>query len=311
MVVVDAHMHLNGTLKEPLKYPALKNQPTAKDQTCFAWFGSADRPDGDASVEALRERMANSGVDRAVNVTPGWCGWDNSYTMDVLRGNEDWLAAVVLIDPLSPDGPAELARLAKEGASGLRIQPPCTGPLVDPRQTPLWQAANDLGITVQVNLPQTYLDEGSLHAQPGGQQFCMPGYQQVAQRAREFPDTKIVLDHCGWMSGATPTSVDAVLPLAQFSNVYAKITFGAPKGGTATPGPVPWPRAAPLIRQVIDAFGSDRCLGASNFCGEDQKTYNAAIELFGSDFDCAAEERANICGHTALKLFKWKPIAAL
>ena len=92
-----------------------------------------------------------------MNVTPGWCGWDNSYTMDILKGNEDWLAAVVLVDPLSPDGPAELERLAKQGASGLRIQPPCTGPLTDPRQTALWEAATRLGITVQVNLPQEYL----------------------------------------------------------------------------------------------------------------------------------------------------------
>ena len=279
-----------------------------------------------------------------MNVTPGWCGWDNSYTMDILKGNEDWLAAVVLVDPLSPDGPAELERLAKQGASGLRIQPPCTGPLTDPRQTALWEAATRLGITVQVNLPQEYtsaplnsslgrtalsfssigilhcvfsadspgrrrryLDEGSLHAQPNRQQFGVPGYQQVAQRAAEFPDCKIILDHCGWMSGATPSTVDPVLALAQYPNVYAKITFGQPKGGTQTPGPVPWPRAAPMIRQVVDAFGSHRCLGASNFCGEDQHTYNAALALFGSDFECSPEERANICGNTALTLFKWRP----
>ena len=39
MVVIDAHMHLNGTLAEPLKYPALKDQPGAASQSCFAWFG--------------------------------------------------------------------------------------------------------------------------------------------------------------------------------------------------------------------------------------------------------------------------------
>ena len=197
MVVIDAHMHLNGTLADPLKYPALKDQPGAASQSCFAWFGRGDRPDGDASVEALRERMAayglssrpflpalsawhppsltrtlclclgvnTAGVDRAVNVTPGWCGWDNSYTMDILKGNEDWLAAVVLVDPLSQDGPAELERLVRQGASGVRIQPPCTGPLTDPRQTPLWEAATRLGITVQVNLPQEYLCSSQLFSQ--------------------------------------------------------------------------------------------------------------------------------------------------
>ena len=139
------------------------DQPGAADQTCYAWFGEGGPPPGDASVEALRERMAHApaGVARAVNVTPGWCGWDNTYTMDVLRGNEDWLAAVVLVDPLSEDGPAELSRLVGEGASGIRIQPPCTGPLDDPRQTPIWEMINKLGITVQCNLPQTWLDDNS------------------------------------------------------------------------------------------------------------------------------------------------------
>ena len=257
-------------------------------------------------MEALQERMADYGVQRAVNVTPGWCGWDNTYTMDVLKGNEDWMAAVVLVDPLSPDGPAELARLAQQGASGLRIQPPCTGPLIDPRQTPIWEAARDNDITVQVNLPQEYLDEGSLHAQPNREQFSVPGYEQVAQRAREFPTVKIILDHCGWMSGANPTSVEKVLPLAQYPNVHAKITFGKPPGGTQTPGPVPWPSAAPMIRQVVDAFGSHRCLGASNFCGENQETYSAALAVYGSDFECSEAERADICGKTALSLFKWR-----
>ena len=46
----------------------------------------------------------------------------------------------------------------------------------------------------------------------------------------------------GWMSGATPDSVEAVLPLASLPNVNAKITFPQPAGGTATPGPVAWAR---------------------------------------------------------------------
>ena len=70
------------------------------------------------------------------------------------------------------------------------------------------------------------------------------------------------------MSGATPDSVEAVLPLASLRNVNAKITFPQPAGGTATPGPVAWEDAHPMMRKVVDAFGSGRCLGASNFCGE-------------------------------------------
>ena len=48
----------------------------------------------------------------------------------------------------------ELRRLVAAGATGLRIQPPVTGPLDDPRATPLWDVANELGLPVDVNLPQ-------------------------------------------------------------------------------------------------------------------------------------------------------------
>ena len=68
-MIVDGHMHLNGTLQDPTKYPPLKDQPHASQSTAFGWFGAGDRPDGDASIEALRERMAATpgGVQRAVS----------------------------------------------------------------------------------------------------------------------------------------------------------------------------------------------------------------------------------------------------
>jgi predicted TIM-barrel fold metal-dependent hydrolase len=305
MLLIDTHMHLNGTLADPARYPALKDQPKVEEMSCFGWFGRGDRPDADASVEALIQRMASARprcVDRAVNVTPGWCGWDNSYTMDALRGNESWLAAVVLCDPLSELGALELKRLTGEGACGLRIQPPCTGPLTDPRQTLIWEMANSLGVTVQVNLPQRLLDDSQCHAQPSGLNFNEPGWAQIEQRARQFPDTKIVVDHCGWMSGATGmTDVETLLPLARQPNIYAKCTFGAPMGT------MPWEDASPLIRQVIDSFGSNRCVSGSNFCGEPQETYSSSMEVMVNKFPYVSEEeRLNICGRTALSLWRWK-----
>jgi predicted TIM-barrel fold metal-dependent hydrolase len=318
---VDAHMHLNGTLADPARYPRLTDQPGARAMTCFRWFGDSGPPEGDATIEMLRRRMAGTPqqpIDRAVNVTPGWCGWDNSYTMDTLKANRDWLAATVLVDPIADSGPATLRHLESGGASGLRIQPPCTGPLTDPRQAPIWQCASELGLTVQCNLPQKFLLESVLgRAGPGpptarsekvatSGQFMEPGYAQVAQRAREFPGVNIVLDHCGWMSGATPTSVASVIELASFSNVYAKLTFGRPQGVGTLPGPVPFAEAAPMMRQVMDAFGSSRCLAASNFCGDSQAEYNNAWKLYRSDFVCTDDERADLCGGVASKLFRWK-----
>ena len=257
-------------------------------------------------MEALAERMAAARplrVHRAVDVTPGWYGWNNDYTMDCLRGNEDWLAVCVLCDPIGEEGAGELVRLVGEGASAVRIQPPVTGPLTDPRQTPIWSAAASLGITVQVNLPERF-DAASLPKTHGQFALDLPGHAQVAQRAREHPDTPIVLDHCGWLSGGNPNppSVAPLLELARIPNVYPKLSFYSALGSA------PFREAQPLMRQLVDAFGAERCVGlACTTAGvTDQATYDAAVRLFAQDFPCTEAERGWLLGGTALKLWRWK-----
>lgn len=309
MQIIDTHMHLCSP--DLQKYPALKDQPGGMSSTAFRWFGSSTGNALNASVAALQERMhsktrsAEWAVDKAFNITPGWYGFDNSFTIAALHGNRDWLACGVLVDPTLPGAAAELRRLVGQGACGLRIQPPVTGLLTDPAQTPIWEAAAALGVTVDVNQPQAgYNSNARMRAHPGGE----PVYSQIGDRARQFPGVKIVLDHCGFMSGGDPPfgpgAVDAALELARFPNCYAKLTFAA----SATQQEFPWADTHGLYRQLIDAFGADRCLWGSNFCGEDQLKYDQAINLFATEFDCTAAEREWIMGGTATKLWTWESI---
>ena len=39
---------------------------------------------------------------------------------------------------------------------------------------------------------------------------------------------------------------------------------------------------------------------------QDQATYDAAMNVYAGDFPCTEAERADICGNTALRLFRWK-----
>ncbi len=104
------------------------------------------------------------------------------------------------------------------GVCGLRIQGRIIemDPVDQPATTPLWKKAADLGITLDVNVSQ---DE----------------YDAVAWRAREFPDLRIVLDYCGYVSPnlyPPESTVDAVVRLADLSNVYTKLSIlGAASGG--------------------------------------------------------------------------------
>ena len=273
-MVIDAHTHLLAL--DQVRYPPAPN---------------TYRPTTDGSVELLRSQMDEAGVDRAVTISPWVYGWDPSYTLDALAANRAWLAAAVLVDPSSPDGPAKLERYVKDyGVCGLRIQGRISklGPFDDPATTPLWAKAADLGLTVDIN---------AAHAE----------YPQVERRIQQFPQTRFVLDHCGYISGdlapSVPT-VEPVLRLARYPNVYAKLTFL----GMASREPYPYADVHWMARQIIDAFGADRCLFGTNFPKAQYDptcTYAQSAQLWSQAVALKPAERDWILGGTAQTLWRW------
>ena len=273
-MIIDAHTHLFGP--DQVRYPLAPN---------------TYKPTTDGSVELLKSQMDEAGVDRAVTISPWVYGWDPSYTLDALAANRNWLAAVVLVDPLSPAGPRLLEHYVKDRhACGLRMQGRISklGPFDDPATTPLWAKAADLGLTVDVN---------ATHAE----------YPLVEKRVKEFPDTPFILDHCGYISGdlapAAPT-VELVLRLARYPNVHAKLTFF----GLASRVDYPFEDVHWMGRQIIDAFGAERCLYGSNFPKaqfDPKLTYRQTVQLFANVMALSEAERGWILGGTAEKLWRW------
>jgi predicted TIM-barrel fold metal-dependent hydrolase len=249
------------------------------------------RPLTDGSVELLHRQAIEAGVDRAVTISPWPYQWDMSYLLDILPPNRAWLAGAVLVYPRGPDGPAQLERYVKEfGVSGMRIHGRCfdLGPYDDPRTTPLWSKAAELGITLDACAA---LDE----------------YPQLGRRAEQFPELPIILDHCGYISpGFNPPepTLAPVLALARYPNVYAKLTFLS----SASQKPYPFADVHWMVRQIVDAFGPERCMYGSNFPTAQynpQVTYAQTKELFAEAIDLTAEERRWILGETASKLWRW------
>jgi predicted TIM-barrel fold metal-dependent hydrolase len=274
-VIVDAHSHIFSLDLE--RYP-------------LADPGSSYRPQTDGSAALLNKQMQEAGVDRAFTITVGFYGWDNRYALEQLAGNQTWLAVGVLVDPAGKDGPAKLEECVRQGACGLRIQRHLFyhQGLDDPISTPLWRQAAELDLTVDIN---------ATHEE----------YAAVEKRLREFPQTRFVLDHCGYVSGSLRPRENTVAPvvgLARYANAYAKLTFLS----LASREEFPFRDVHWMVREIVDAFGPERCLFGSNFPTAQyspRTTYAQLVELFAQAIDLSREERQWILGGTALRLWKW------
>ncbi len=275
MQIIDSHTHLMTLDTEgyPLADPA-----------------SGYRPEFEGSAAALRQHMQTAGVQRALAISTGFYGWDNRYALDQRRGNETWLAVAALVDPASADALQTLEQLVAQGVCGVRIQRHLFYQQVldDPISTPLWRAAADLNLTVDVN---------ATHEE----------YAAVEARVRQFPQTRFVLDHCGYVSGSLAPSENTTAPvraLADYKNVYVKLTFLP----LASRQAYPFADAHWMVRELVDAFGPERCLFGSNFPTAQyspKTSYAQTVELFAEAIDLSAEERAWILGGTAAALWRW------
>ena len=277
-MIIDAHTHIFSL--DTTRYPLA--DPTA-----------AYRPEADGSAARLKSQMDAAGVDRSLTITAGFYGWDNSYAMEQLEGNSDWLAVGVLVDPASDEGPSDLEDHVLRGACGLRIQQHLfyNRALDDPVSTPLWAKAAELGLTVDVN---------ATHEE----------YEAVERRALQFPQTRFVLDHCGYVSGSLmpqENTVEPVLHMARHANVYAKWTFLS----LASRENFPFRDVHWMVRDIADAFGPERCLFGSNFPTAQyspKTTYAQTVELFAEAIDLSREEREWILGGTADQLWRWSNV---
>jgi predicted TIM-barrel fold metal-dependent hydrolase len=274
--IVDSHTHLFA--------PDQARYPLADPNASY-------RPETDGSVELLRRQMDEAGVDRALTISPWPYRWDMRYALDALAAHRSWLAVAVLIDPRSPTGPDRLERYVREhGVCGLRIHGRTVdlGPYDDPATTPLWAKAAELGVTLDACAA---LDE----------------YPKVAQRALEFPDLPIILDHCGYISGELSPREPTLAPvveMARYPNVYAKLTFLP----LASQGAYPFTDVHWMARTIIDAFGAERCMYGSNFPTAQYNpkvSYGQTVRLFAEAVELDDEERAWVLGGTAARLWRW------
>ena len=205
------------------------------------------------------------------------------------------------------------------------------------RQGAAWHESPDVPNHRTEPAPDLYLDsrfrEGFGHLAPRELSFegwCYhPQIPALADLARAFPETTIVLDHFGGPLGIGPYAgrADEVFDewrrsigaLAECPNVCAKLGglamevngFGwherkAPPGSEAL-----MEATRPYYEHAIEIFGAERCMFESNFPVDKVScSYNVLWNSFKRlTAGCSADERALLFHDTAAQVYRLDPSA--
>jgi L-fuconolactonase len=254
-------------------------------------------------VEVLLFQMDRAGVDQAVLIQMRE-EYDNAYQFECVRRYPGRFASVVLVDHTQPDAPSQLARLAEQGAVGVRFRADVRSPGDD--SLAIWREAERLGLAVS--------------CQGGGGALASPRFAELVAAVPRLP---IVLEHMAGQHGLSRGSqaaersggrqvdtdgLQAVLSLARFPNVYVKITGLGEFSERAMPVTHPFPFVRPippLLDQFCDAFGADRLMWGSDYPPVSiREGYANALRLPMQELAGRSDEdRAKIFGETALKVF--------
>lgn len=234
--IVDTHMHV------------WKNDPPR--YTLEQTLADVPLPTTDAPIEDALADNAAAGVTHTVLVQPSTSGWNNRYVVESARANPTRFAAHGLIDPDSRQNAADLRRWMNEGMAGFRLNmvrdkdPAWIGA---PRNYALWEAAQDLGavINVQMHPPQAW---------------------RLLEIANRYPGVKVIVDHLGKPDITEPPHeyFANILALSDLPNTYVKVSALSLASRTKE---YPYRDVFPWVKMLYEAFGASRLLWGTGYPG--------------------------------------------
>ena len=248
-------------------------------------------------VETLLFQMDRYGVDHAVLIQ--MMGQrDNQYQFECVRRFPGRFAPVVILDPEQSDATTTLARLAGEGASGIRLSPGVRSPSEDPLA--IWREAARLGLAVSCL--------GS------AADFASDGFAQLVEA---LPNLPIVIEHLVGIgqprgSATAPAVVDQVFALSRFPNLLMKVTGLGEFSVRAMPVTQPVPFVEPVpeyLERAYQRFGPGRLMWGSDYPPvSSREGYGNALAWCRARFAALAPtDRDAIFGTTALSVFPVRP----
>ncbi len=243
------------------------------------------------TTEELFELIRPHGVDRVVLIQHRpFHGWDNSYVLDAARRFPANFRVVAMIDDRAGDTGKKMRELSKQHATGFRIGPGAYGEkwLEGEGMAEMWRTAAE----TRQNMC-CLVNPGDLEA--------------VDAMCARFPETPVVIDHLGrvGISGEIREEDTAALcKLARHKHVRVKVSAFYALGAKKPPHT----ELAPLIRRVVEAFGCERLMWASDCPYQLLKgnTYEASLALITEKLDfLTADDRDRLLRRTAEETFQF------
>ncbi len=229
------------------------------------------------------------GVDRVVLVQMSYYAADNRYMLQVMKDHPGVFGGIGIVDWTGASPGDDMKQLADEGVYGFRVYARdesvdmwCDGPGF----TSMFATGTDRRLAI---CPLIGPD----------------GLPALARRCEQFPETPVIIDHLCRIGAGAPVNdsdVDALCRMARYENVMVKVSAFYALGAT-TP---PYHDLSHLIRRVVEAFGPERLMWASDapYQVQGEHTYAASVVLIeeGLDF-LGTTDREQILRGTAEGFF--------
>lgn len=241
------------------------------------------------TVEELKAEMQAIGVARVVLIQMSFYGYDNTYMLEAIEKNPGTFRGVAVIEQDKGDPSAQMLELKKRGVSGFRIYP-------KDRKFDSWLASETMHAMFRTAAKER-LNMCCL-MDPNG----LPALDRMC---RQYPEAPVVIDHLcriGVTGQFPPADVQALCDMARYPQVTVKVSAFYALGKKMPP----YTDLAPFIKQVLDAFGPQRLMWASDgpYQMQPPHSYKASVELIKSGLDyLTADAKEWLLRKTAERVF--------
>lgn len=271
---IDAHVHV--WTPDLDRYPLAPGY--ARDRMVVPSF----------TPEELFAHTRPCGVGRIVLIQMSYYGYDNSYLLDMMQKYQGTFSGVAVIDAQAEPRQTML-ELAGRGVRGFRIRPGDRTPdrwLDGQGMAAMWKCGAEQGLAMCPLINPEYL----------------PAVDRMCEKS---PDTPVVVDHfarIGVDGHMRKADLDELCRLARHKNAHVKVSAFYALGKKQAP----YLDLGPMIRRVLDAFGPERLMWASDgpFQVLRGHTYRDSIELIRSRLDFLTDtDRQWLLRKTAERVF--------